>query len=813
MHLKSYLGGSFRILRRRKLATAINVAGLAAGLAAVLLLVSYVRDERSFDRFHRASGRLYILTNEFRDNFFGGSHHFLAGLLAERFPEVRATARLDLIRLPAKTGDTPVLQDVAFVDPGLFSLLDFPASSGDPVRDLALPHQAFLSAEAARRLFAGADPAGRTISIRLAEGFRDFRIAGILRDFPGNSSLRFDIAVGFDNSFPALGLDPKSRDFVYLPLNAVTFLEIPSPEAARSLRSKLPAFHLEIYRDMWDALKMPYPKVGFGLLRFTDYHLGDVGIAAFEPRSRRSSSAILLAVAGLILLLAGFNYVNLSLAQAVSRVKDFGLRRLAGARRSELVARHLGQTCLEVLLAMAVGLLAALIWLKPFNALTGKRLSAAGWGSPAGGGIVLGLVLATGLAAGILPALVLSGAKASDVLRGRMPAGGRRGLSRALVFVQCAVSAAFLAGTLLMLRQMAFINGLDLGYEPENVVLVRTQLGLDEGDESRRLLSLFRAGLLRDPRIVAVTGDAGSLVDRLGGVRRRLEKDGRVIDVQSYMVDAGYLEALGVPLLAGRDFSPDFPSDSKDAALVNETFVRTFGLKDPVGHRTSEFAADANPKGLEYDPVIIGVYRDYRQGSLRAPVGPAALDLHGMARFEFFSNILVRLSGRDVPGALKLIEDTWRQMKPDQPFLFSFLEDDLDGQYGTERNWSRIVGFSGGLALLVAGMGMFGLSSLAAVRRTKEIGIRKVLGAKLSRVTSDLAREYVILWAAANAAAWPLSYWLGRAWLKGFAARAGLTPWPFLVAGCAGGLLILVPVTIRAWRAASSSPASCLRYE
>jgi putative ABC transport system permease protein len=813
MLLKQHFVNAFRMMRRRKLTSAVNIIGLAAGLASVLLLVSYVRVERSFDRYHKKSDRLYILTNEFREEFYGGSHHFLAGMLASRFPEVRTTARFDVLRLPLKTGGDPFFQQVAMVDPGLFSLLDFPVRSGDPTRDLVPPRQAFLSSEAAGRLFSEGDPRGKTLSIRLADGFRDYVVAGVFRDFPGNSSLRFDVAVNFENFFPAIGLDRNSTDFVFLPLSAVTFLEIPTPDEARLLLSKLPAFHLEIYKKMWDSLKMAYPKAGFGLLPFEDYHLGDVRILPFEPRSRRASTWILLAVSGLILLLAGFNYVNLSLAQAVTRIKDFGVRRIVGAKRGQLVVQHLFQTCLEVFLAMAAAIGLALLWLKPFNALTGKRLSAADWGSLTGGGLVLALSLATGLAAGIVPSLVLSAARAPEVLRGRTSTGGRRRLSWILVFAQCAVSIVFLAGTLVMMRQLAFIQGRDLGYDPRNVIQIRTQLDLGSGDESRRLLDLFRAEILRDPRVTAVTGDVGSLIGGFGGIERRLEKDGRTIEVHSYFVSSDYLQALKVPLVAGRNFSPEFPSDVRDAALVNETFVRTFGLKDAVGHRFSDFSRDVNPKGLEYDPVIIGVFKDFQQTSLRHPVEPVALDLHGFERFDFFRNLLIRLSGNDIPGALKLVETTWRGLKPEQPFIFSFLEDDLAGQYGEERSWSRIVGFSTGLAFLVAGMGMFALAALAAVRRTKEIGIRKVLGARTAQVTGDLVREFAVLWGAANVAGWPVAYWLGRAWLRRFAAQAALSPWLFVLVAGGGGLLILMPVALRARRAALSDPVACLRYE
>ena len=813
MLLKQHLVNTFRTMRRRKLTTVVNVIGLAVGLASVLLLVSYVRDERSFDRYHEKSGRLYILTNQFRERFYGGSHHFVAGMLAARFPEIRSTARFDVLRLPLKTGGDPLFQRIAMVDPGLFSLLDFPARSGDPARDLVPPHQAFLSSEAAERLFPGGDPRGKTLSILLADGFREYAVAGVFRDFPGNSSLRFDVAVNFENFFPAMGLDRNNNDLVYLPLNAVTFLDIPSPEAAQSLRTKLPGFGLELYRRMWDSLKMAYPKVGLDLLPFTDYHLSDVNILPFAPRSRPASSWILLAVSGLVLLLAGFNYVNLSLAQAVTRVKDFFVRRIVGAKRGQLIVQHLFQTCLEVFLAMAAGIGLALLWLEPFNALTGKRLSAGTWISWQGGGLILGLILATGLAAGIVPSLVLSATRAPEVLRGGTSTGGRRRLSRILVFAQCAVSIVFLVGTLVMLRQLAFIQGWDLGYDPRGVIQVRTQLGLDGGAESRRLLDVFRADLLRDPRIAAVAGDVGSLVGGYGGMERRLEKDGRVVVVQSYLVSPDYLQTLKVPLVAGRNFSPEFPSDIRDAAIVNETFVRSFGLQDAVGHRCSEFAKDVNPRGLEYDPIIIGVFKDFQQGSLHHPVEPVALDLHGLERFDFFRSLLIRLSGNDIPGALKLVEGTWRRVNPDQPFIFSFLEDDLAGQYGEERSWSRIVGFSTGLAFLVAGMGMFALSTLAVIRRTKEIGIRKVLGARTAQVMADLVREFVVLWGAANVAAWPVAVWLGSAWLRGFATRAGLTPWLFILVAAGGGLLILMPVALRARRAALSDPVDCLRYE
>jgi putative ABC transport system permease protein len=399
-----------------------------------------------------------------------------------------------------------------------------------------------------------------------------------------------------------------------------------------------------------------------------------------------------------------------------------------------------------------------------------------------------------------------------DVFGGRSTLGRKSVFSRFILVLQFAASLVFIFGTIIMAAQLRFLSSKDLGFDRNGVVVVETQLPMGAGQAGRDMLNFFKTELRSRPGIVAVAGDSGLMGDGLGSFGHPFVRNGRNIDVQAYLIDEDYLAAMGLTLSRGRNFSAEFGTDSTNAALVNETLVRRFGIPDPVGKSFSEFAADNSPKGFKYDPVIVGVVKDFHIDSLHFNIEPSAFTLFDQ-EIQRYRRILVKIDGRDIPGSLAQIKKTWEKVSPDRPFSYEFLDDALDRQYGKERNWSRILNYSAGAAILIASLGLFGMAALAAARRTKEIGIRKVLGASTGRIILIMSREFIVLLGLAHLFACPAAYYAGRLWLRGFPYNAGLKPWMFIISTVMIGIVSLVTLSGQAFRATRIDPVKALRSE
>lgn len=814
--LGTYLRTAFRILKKQRPSAAISVAGLAIGLAFFALLAAYVRDELTFDRFHAKADRTYVLTVEFRDRFVGASHHFVAGMLEADYPEVArgSTVRYAWHSQTVRLGTGLVVKGFAFADPGFFGMFSFDLVAGDPARALAEPRGVVLTASTARALGLPANPLGRTLSIRIGERYEDFAVTGVMKDLPGNSSLRFDGILPFSRVFDAFQVDGNNNDFVTLPMFSVTFLDLPDPAAAASLRAKLPALNDRLYGEMWRRVKMAPPKRGFDLLRLPDFHLGDVNSFTLASRSRPAFSWTLSAIAVLILVLACFNSLNLSLAQNSARLKEAGVRKTIGARRGQLVAQLLTESFVAGMASLVLGLGAAALLVPSFNGLTGKRLSQAELFHPETLAVMAASVLVVCVFTGLIPAAALSRVSAADVLRGRLAGVKRSRLTLGLIVFQFTTSMVFLVGSLVMARQLRFMATADLGYDPSNILIVDTQVPQEAGSDDGALVEIFRNELRSDPRVLAVTADSGTVgTSDHGSVTRRYDKDGVEHEVEAFLIDRDFLEVLGLPLVAGRGFSPERAADVRDGILVNEAFVKDFGLADPVGKRFSEFAKDKFPPEYTFDPVIIGVVRDFHVLSLHQAIGPMAFGMRGMPAIQRLSSILVKTRRGETEAVRKKLEAVWSEVRPDVPFSSRRLDDALAWEYRRDLSWSRVVWWGGGFSLLIACLGLFGLTAISVVRRTKETGIRKVMGAGTSDIFLLFSRD-VLKWVfAAAVLSWPIAYVVARKWLAGFAYRIGLDPWMFAAASFLAFLVAGLTMSWHTLRAARAEPARSLRYE
>jgi putative ABC transport system permease protein len=811
----THLKIAVRILRTRRLSAVISIAGLAIGLAFFALLVAYVRDELTFDRFHAKADRTYILTNEFRDRFLGASHHFVAEMLEADYPEVKrgSTVRYAMHSQTMRLGDALVVKDFAFSDPGFFGMFSFDLIAGNPALALANPHNVVLTAPAAGALGLDPNPLGQTLSIRIGERYQDFVVSGIIGDIPGNSSLRFDGILPFSRVFDALQIDVNNNDLVTLPMFSTTFLDLPDPATAASLRAKLPALNDRLYGAMWKRIKMDPPKRGFDLLKLPDYHLGDVDVMGFVSRGRPAFSWTLSGIALLILILACFNSLNLSLAQNFARLKEVGVRKVIGARRGQLVGQLLTESFLSGLAALILGLAAAALLVSSFNGLAGKRLSWEGLLHSQTMAIMVASVLVVCVFTGLFPAQALSRIPAAEVFRGRFLGGRKRKLSLGLIVFQFTASLVFLIGSLVMTRQLRFMAAADLGYDPSNIIIVETQVPPEAGPEAEPLVELLRNELRSDARVLAVSADSGTVGSSPGSVTRRYDKDGVEHTVEAFLIDRDYLRVLDLPLVMGRGFSLERVADAREGILVNEALVKDFELEDPVGKRFSDFARDKFPPEYTFDPVIIGVVKDFHVSSLHETVRPMGFGLRGFPSIQGFSNILVKTRPGEMAAVQTKLEAIWSEVRPDIPFSSRFLDDALAWEYRRDRNWSRIVWWAGGFSLFIACLGLFGLTAVSVVRRTKETGIRKVMGAGTTDILFLFSRD-ILRWVVVAAfLSWPIAHIAARKWLELFAYRIGLDIWIFAAPAVLALLVAGLTMSWHALRAARAEPAHSIRYE
>jgi putative ABC transport system permease protein len=814
--LGTYLRTAFRILLRQRPSAAISVAGLAIGLAFFALLVAFVRDDLTFDRFHAKADRTYVLTSEFRGRFTGVSHHFVAGMLEADTPEVTrgATVRYALHSLTVRRGAGLEVKAFAFADPGFFGMFSFDLVAGDPLRALAEPRGAVLTVSAARALGLPQNPLGQILSIRFGERNEDFAVTGVMRDIAGNSSLRFDGILPFRWVFDAFQVDANNNDLVTLPMLATTFIDLPDPATAASLRAKLPAFNDRLYGEMWKRVKMAPPKQGFDLLRLSDYHRGTVGVFGLASRSRPAFSWTLGAIALLVLVLACFNSLNLSLALNSSRLKEVGVRKTIGARKGQLIAQLLTESSLSGMTSLVLGLGAAALLVPSFNGLTGKRLSLAGLFHPQTLAVMAASVLAVCVFTGLIPAAPLSRVPAADALRGRLAGVTKSRLTLGLIILQFSASMVFLVGSLVMARQLRFMARAELGYDPSNILIVDTQVPQEAGSDDGALVEVFRNELRSDLRVLGITADSGTVGARdSGSITRRYDKDGVEHEVEAFLIDGDFLEVLGLPLVAGRGLSRARATDVRDGILVNESFVRDFGLADPIGKKFSDFARDKFPPEYTFDPLIVGVVKDFHVLSLHQAIGPMAFAMRGMPAIQRLSFILVKTGAGETGAVRKKLEVIWSRVRPDVPFSARRLEDALAWAYRRDLSWSRIVWWGGGFSLFIACLGLFGLTAISVVQRTKETGIRKVVGAGTGDIFLLFSRD-ILRWVLAAAfLSWPIAYVAARRWLTGFPYRIGLDPWMFAAASLLAFLVAGLTMSWHTLRAARVEPARSLRYE
>jgi len=791
---RNHLVAAFRSLLRNRLNTLLIIISLGTGIACGVLSFLFIRSELAFDRFHQNLPDIYEVKMVLSlpvGRAVSVPRAAAALALAKEFPEVVRTVRMEKKRLIVRRGEKIFEEQFLAADPAFLEMFTFPLESGNPAYALRSPDAIVLGEEAAREYFGPEDPVGQTLAVRLGSEFSNFVVTGVLRKIPESSSLDFDVLINLASVYG----DSLSSSQTGPSLSC--FVQLAGRSAVGPLKDK--------FKTTIDApLREKYSQAsGHALQPLSAFHLrADYGSYVLGRRSTVDYSLILAGIAFLVVLVACSNFVNLSIGQASTRTREVGVRKVLGARTSQLLRQFWTESLAYGFVALVAGLALAELFLPAFNRISQKHLVldifSDGW-TPA---FLAALVLLVGMAAGSYPALVLARFSSVDLFRGKMKLSGKSVFSRFLVIFQFSVSIFLLVATVFLSRQKSYMLHSKLGYDPDRVIVLSLKSLPADIDKSGFFVPSLKNRLLAHGPIQGVSGSSYNMSEGWMATYLNRPAGDPVIVAYNY-ADQDFLPTLGFNLVAGRNFSLDHPSDREEAVIVNQTFVRMLGVDNPVGRRLSEFF-----KG-NFDRQIIGVVEDFHCQSLHDPILPAFLGMKGVDR-EF---VFLKVRGDALREAIEAVKKEFTFLAPHVPFEYSFLDEELARLYEREANWVHLVEYASVFAVLVACCGLVGLTLQIVGRRTREIGIRRALGASSGGILALVNREFVWLVLSANLLAWPTAYFAVSSILRNYAYRIAVTPWVFLASGLLVLLVAVLTVSANALRAARANPSQTLKYE
>jgi len=802
---KNYFKTAWRNIRKNKLFSFINILGLSIGIATCFIIMLYVQDELSYDKFNKNADNIARVV--FHANVNGGKIDEsvvmppLAATMKKDFPEVQDATRINDVGTPKIIYNNAVFKDdrFALVDPNVFSIFTLPMIEGDPKTALARPDGLVITQEAAEKYFGKADPMGKIIEVN-TDSNRVFKVTGIIKNIPANSHFHFDM-------FGSLTSWADSKSDSWMSSSYHTYLLLKPGADLKKIEARFPAMVKkymgpQIQQQMGLSLEQFTSKgnsLGFALQPLKDIHLNSNTSNEFEPGGNATYVYIFGGVAIFMLIVACINFINLSTAGASKRAKEVGVRKVAGSGRFQLIKQFLLESVLITFFALFIAFALVQLALPAFNNISGKHLSFDVKPILA----FIGLGLLVGLIAGIYPAFYLSSFKPIAVLKGKLATSHKNfGLRSGLVVFQFFISVALIIGTIVVYQQMKYIQNKDLGYNKEQLLTIPNSYVLGNNEH------VFKQQMLRDPRIVNATMSwykpAGPS-NYNNALAYPLGNNNLVVDGVDFHVDENYIPTFGMQIVAGRNFSKDFKSDST-AIILNETAAIAFGWNNTnvVGKTIIRQNSD---RGTNVPYHVIGVVKNFNFKSLHEAISPLFMSL------EPEGGLIFKIKTTDVAGLLATMKKNWNAYNTNEPFTYSFLDDLYNKTYAVEQKTGTVLNIFSLLTIFVACLGLFGLATYTAEQRTKEIGIRKVLGASVKQVTQMLSKEFVKLVLIASIIAFPVAWWAMNKWLQNFAYRINISWWVFAIAGLAALLIALLTVSFQAIKAAVANPVKSLRTE
>lgn len=807
---KNYLTVALRNLLRKKLYTFINIFGLALGLACCILMTLFTKHEWSFDRFHENHEQIFRVTTQrlqannepaLLSTFDATQPLWIVDVLKAEFPNIlHVSAFMQDGRVYAANEDKTFRQTVGLVSHDFLTMFTFPLLVGDPTTAFERPDGAVITETVVHKFFDIDQDYNKLIGQTITLRDKPFTITGILKDVPTASSLQFDILIHTNamRGFRLSGSNNHRYASVYIQSTTDSKL---LQETLNHWKGK------ERLSEIRYRAQRPFQLI---LQPMADVYWHTDMPNIYQPQADPNTLYILCGFAGLILLIACSNFITLSVSESSERALEVGLRKVLGANRIQIVRQFWSQALILSFLGLISGLVLVELLLPIFNGFVQRNLQIVYSEDSV---FLLIFFIVVGLTAGSYPALVMSRFQPATAIKGEIRVGGRNRLTRALIIFQYTISIALFICTGVMLRQQSFVQNKDLGFKKDEVILI-------QGGASWDVVRRFKQEALKDPSVASITLSDFNFMGGFPGNDFKLPSGmplpGGKDWVVTLGVDVDYLSTFEIPLLQGRNFSPTLSSDQTNAVLINQTMAKLLNLENPVGEKLLGFSG-AKLK----NPTIIGVVGDTHLRSLHEPIEPQVIQINHFNNGYF---TFVRINSDNIVETVNRLKEVWNKVSPDIPIQFgseyrskyavlSFLDDIINRQYANDRYWNRVLNYSALLTIILSCLGLFGLASLSVSRRTKEVGIRKVLGASMRDVMWLLSKDFVKLLLVANIIAWPIAYWAMNKWLTNFAYHIELGLSVFILAGLLTLVIALLTINAQTLKAARSNPVDALRYE
>ena len=782
---RNYLKVFLRNILKNKGFSFINIVGLTSGMVCAVLIMLWVQDELAYDRFHQYEDRLYRITLE---------HHFagddiltteyspppLAAALKEEIPEIVETARYVMRNRQYRIANGAEYFNesrVGFADPSFFEMFSFGFLLGDPKTALDEPASIIITQAMAEKYFGKEDPLGKALNIDFNT---DLTVTGVIETIPSYSHLQFDFITSLD-FFQELW--PHSRMDVYWNNILSTYVLTREDVDLDLLNRKIKSF-----------IKGHFDRSRANIFLQPISHIHLYGLSAEGRAIQYVRHFSIIAV--FVLAVACINFVNLSTARASKRAREVGLRKVVGAERRQLIFQFLGESSLYTIMALVAAFILVGILLPAFNVFTGKHISLDLLNSQ-NILVTLGVALVSCTLSGFYPAIVLSAFDPAAVLKGSHKTGKKgSGFRRSLVLIQFSLSIILMICTMIVYRQLSFIRNTDVGLARDRLIHFRMQT------DFHRIYRTLRKDLLGDPNVLRVTA-ANQIPTEIGSSSSGIDWDGKdpedVINMINTHVDFGYIETFDMKMVEGRSFDRHLASDSVNY-ILNETAARILAKDNVIGERFEMWGKEGK---------IIGVVKDFHYDHFSNEIGPLILTITP----DMFQTVIIKISGADIKQTIRNLEAVWNRIRPGYSFEFHFFDENFEKLHAAEERMGKLFTYFSGLAILISTLGLFGLSSFISIQRSKEIGVRRVLGASVSGLVVLLSREFLKWVVLANLIAWPISGFYMHRWLQHFVYRQNLAPGPFLLSGLLAIFIAVATVSSQSVKAALSDPVKTLKCE
>jgi len=801
----SLFRSGLRSLARQKPQAVINILGFTVGLACCFLMYAYVARELSYDGFHENKASLYRITiasHQSDGSVSERSHRLPPALddeLTDFFPQIDAYSRYHYGVGTVRVDNETFREWVDLGDPSFLNMFTFPLIQGDKETALSEKGGVLLSRSYAIKFFETESALGKRLSISFANGERDFVVTGVVEDPPENSTIRFNILVDYAH-LPLVRGEPGILQSWKHSITSL-FVRLRDDAVLEEIETRMDDFYDTHCRNMEEVSQgssissAGHPRYSLGFQNVADMHF-DPALGGVDPLRYY----ILLSICGVILLIVAVNATNIAISTASRRSVEVGIRKSNGASPRQLVVQFLSESLIVSLISIILAADLAFVALPAFEDMLGTSFQLADVFSVQNILALLATALLMGTLTGLYPSMMLARLRISSILQGRLDFRRRGALSITLLGLQFVLSIVLLVSVLVLSSQLRFINDKPLGYDHEGLLTI----GLP-GDKGRTL-TRFRERAASHSDVYGITGCSSPFGS--GVASNGVVKNGSKVNVYKYKVDQDFITTMRLNLIEGRDFSREFGSDSL-GVIVNQSLVRALHIDDPVGNTIGGTPAHKFPNNL----TILGVVSDFHFQSLHSPIRPVILHMYPDPRYDRINSIVIRISSDDPNRTIKFLASVWAEISPTEPFRYSFVADNLERHYRDEQRWSSITWYASGTAILMTCMGLFGMISITVVSRSREMAIRRMLGAGAGSLWFLLNRQYIWLIGVSSLLAWPVAYILMQRWLGNYAFRIALNLWLFLVPSLA--VFVIATVTMGGYtlRAALARPIAFLRNE